>query len=153
MSLKSRRFQFGNVTHALDPFGAVEFPKHQAELRGRCDLADPTRRWSIVSGYALDTGVQKQDTGVGYVELLLDGALFANSNRDCFRLTDFNLPVNCYGLRRHDLVRRINRAGHQVAGGPAPRDVRRSAVMDAARSGAPRRQNAPPRRTRIAPRR
>lgn len=104
VSLKSLKFQFGNVTHALDPFGSIEFPKHQAELRGRCDLADPTRRWSIVSGYALDTGVQVEDTGVGYVELLLDGALFANSNRDCFRLTDFNLPVNCYGLRRHDLV-------------------------------------------------
>lgn len=104
VGLNSLRFQFGNVTHVLDPFGAIEFPKHQAELRGRCDVEDPTRRWNIVSGYALDTGVQKQDTGVGYVELLLDGALFANSNRDCFRLTDFNLPVNCYGQRRHDLV-------------------------------------------------
>lgn len=104
VNLRSQRFQFGNLTHALDPFGNIEFPKHQAELRGRCDLADPARRWSIVSGYALDTGVQVQDTGVGYVELLLDGAIFANSNRDCFRLTDFNLPVNCYGLRRQDLV-------------------------------------------------
>jgi N-acetylmuramoyl-L-alanine amidase len=103
VNLGSRRFQFGNLTHALDPFGQVEFPKHQAELRGHC-LADPARRWSIVSGYALDTGVQVEDTGVGYVELLLDGAIFANSNRDCFRLDDFNLPVNCYGLRRHDLV-------------------------------------------------
>ena len=104
VSLRSRRFQFGNVTHALDPFGSIEFPKHQAELRGHCNLADPSRRWSIISGYALDPGVQVEDTGVGYVELLLDGALFANSNRDCFRLTDFNLPVNCYGLRRQDLV-------------------------------------------------
>jgi N-acetylmuramoyl-L-alanine amidase len=104
VSLKSQKFQFGNVTHALDPFGAIEFPKHQAELRGHCNLADASRRWSIVSGYALDAGVQPEDTGVGYVELLLDGSLFANSNRDCFRLTDFNLPVNCYGQRRQDLV-------------------------------------------------
>jgi hypothetical protein len=102
-SLKSQRFQFGNVTHALDPFGEVEFPKHQAEIRGRCNLADPNRRWSVVSGYALDPGVQVQDTGVGYVELLLDGALYANSNRDCFRLSELGL-VNCYGLRRQDLV-------------------------------------------------
>jgi hypothetical protein len=104
VNLKPLRFQFGNVTHALIPFGHIEFPKHQAEMRGHCNLADPNRRWSIVSGYALDSGVQVADTGVGYVELLLDGALYANSNRDCFRLTDFNLPVNCYGQRRQDLV-------------------------------------------------
>jgi hypothetical protein len=102
-SLRSQRFNFGNVTHALDPFGEIEFPKHQAELRGRCNLADPNRRWSVISGYALDTGVQEQDTGVGYVELLLDGTIFANTNRDCFRLTDIG-QVNCYGLRRQDLV-------------------------------------------------
>jgi hypothetical protein len=103
VNLRAQRFQFGNVTHALDPFGQIEFPKHQAELRGRCNLADPTRRWSVISGYALDTGVQDQDTGVGYVELLLDGALVYNSNSDCFRLTDLG-QVNCYGLRRMDLV-------------------------------------------------
>lgn len=103
VGLNSRKLNFGNVTHALDPFGRIEFPKHQSELRGRCDLADPNRRWSIVSGYALDTGVQVEDTGVGYVELLLDGALYANSNRDCFRLADLG-QVNCYGLRRQDLV-------------------------------------------------
>jgi hypothetical protein len=102
VSLRSQRFQFGNVTHTLDPFGQIEFPKHQAELRGHC-TNDPNRRWSVISGYALDNGVQEQDTGVGYVELLIDGALYANSNRDCFRLTDIGL-VNCYGLRRHDLI-------------------------------------------------
>jgi len=112
VSLKAQKFQFGNVTHALDPFGAIEFPKHQAELRGHCnvtpaqcfDIEGPgTRRWSIVSGYALDPGVQEADTGVGYVELLLDGSLFWNSNRDCGRLNSLGL-VNCYGFRRLDLV-------------------------------------------------
>ena len=103
VNLKARRFQFGNVTHALDPFGAIEFPKHQAELRGHCNLANPNRRWSIISGYALDPGLQEADTGVGYVELLLDGAIFANSNSDCFRLTGVG-QVNCYGFRRLDLV-------------------------------------------------
>ena len=114
VNLKPLKFQFGNVTHALDPFGAIEFPKHQAELRGHCNLTvadcfndDPnlpgTRRWSIVSGYALDPGVQVADTGVGYVELLLDGALFWNSNQDCGRLDSLGL-VNCYGYRRLDLV-------------------------------------------------
>lgn len=102
VNLKSRRFQFGNLTHALDPFGAIEFPKHQAELRGHCN-PNPNRRWSIISGYALDPGVQEADTGVGYVELLIDGALFWNSNSDCGRLPDLGM-VNCYGFRRMDLV-------------------------------------------------
>ena len=62
------------------------------------------RRWSIISGYALDPGLQEADTGVGYVELLLDGALFWNSNSDCFRLTQIGTLVNCYGIRRQDLV-------------------------------------------------
>ena len=101
--LKTLKFQWINLTHDLVPFGRIEFPKHQAELRGHCNLATPSRRWSVVSGYTLDTGVQQEDTGVGYVELLLDGAVFANSNSDCFRLTDVGL-VNCYGLRRTDLV-------------------------------------------------
>lgn len=104
VSLKSQRFQFGNLTHALDPFGQIEFPKHQDEMRGRCDLADPNRRYSVLAGYALDTGVQVQDTGVGYVELLLDGTIYANSNRDCFFADETGGLTNCYGLRRMDLV-------------------------------------------------
>ncbi len=115
VDLKARKFQFGNLTHALDPFGSIEFPKHQAELRGHCNITqaqcfDPnpespgTRRWSVVSGYALDPGLQEADTGVGYVELLLDGALYANSNSDCFRLSQLGSLVNCYGFRRQDLV-------------------------------------------------
>ncbi len=104
VNLKPQRFQFGNLTHALDPFGQIEFPKHQAEMRGRCDMADPSRRYSVLSGYALDTGVQDQDTGVGYVELLLDGSIYANSNRDCFFANATGGLTNCYGLRRMDLV-------------------------------------------------
>lgn len=117
INLRSQRFQFTNLTHALDPFGRLEFPQHQAELRGNCDLNDPDRRYSIVSGYALDAGVQEADTGVAYVELLLDGAhtytpifadddifLFQTASRDCFQATETRGQTNCYGLRRMDLV-------------------------------------------------
>lgn len=104
VNLRPMRFNFGNSMHALDPFGQIEFPKHQAEMRGRCDGVDPNRRYSVVSGYALDSGVQEQDTGVGYVELLLDGALYANSNSDCFFANPTGGLTNCYGLRRMDLV-------------------------------------------------
>ena len=117
INLRSQRFQFGNVTHALDPFGKIEFPQHQAELRGNCNLADPNRRYSVISGYALDSGVQEADTGVAYVELLLDGAhtytpiftpapgaVYEAASRDCFFNSLTGGQTNCYGLRRMDLV-------------------------------------------------
>jgi hypothetical protein len=102
-SLPSRVFEFINVTHNLMPFGQIEFPKHHAELRGNCDLTDPARRFNVVSGYALDTGVQEDDTGVGYVELMIDRSLFSNSRNDCFYDATLGGFTNCYGLRRLDI--------------------------------------------------
>ncbi len=101
--LPARTFQFHNLSHSLAPFGAIEFPNENAELRGRCDLADPTRRFAVVSGYALDAGVQADDHGVGYVELLIDGGEFANSKTDCFFSAATGGLSNCYGLRRVDI--------------------------------------------------
>jgi hypothetical protein len=102
VNLPSRVFAFGNVTHNLVPFGKIEFPAPQAELRGKCD-ATPVRRYSVLSGYAMDAGVQEDDTGVGYVELLIDRSLFANSREDCFFSNPLGGFTNCYGLRRLDL--------------------------------------------------
>lgn len=101
--LPTRTFQFTNLSHALAPFGTIEFPNENAELRGRCDLNDPTRRFAVVSGYALDAGVQADDHGVGYVELLIDGGEFANSKTDCFFSAATGGLSNCYGLRRVDI--------------------------------------------------
>ena len=74
VSLPSQIFAFGNLTHNLVPFGKIEFPNSQAELRGNC-TSDPARRYSVVSGYALDAGVQEDDTGVGYTELITTALL------------------------------------------------------------------------------
>jgi hypothetical protein len=98
-----RTFQFNNVTHNLAPFGKLEFPNQGAELFGNCDPASPLRRYAVISGYALDSGVQRQDTGVGYVELLIDRALFANSKTDCFFSNVTGGYSECYGLRRPDV--------------------------------------------------
>jgi len=103
VNLPSRVLAFGNVTHNLVPFGKLEFPAPQAELRGNCNLSDPARRFSVVSGYAMDAGVQEDDTGVGYVELLIDRSLFSNSREDCFFSNPLGGFTNCYGLRRLDL--------------------------------------------------
>ncbi len=98
---------FTNTTQLLAPFGEIEFPRPSAELFGTCDTAAVPRRLSAVLGWTLDAGVEIGDMGVGYVELLIDGAIFANSRVDCFfdpgpenhGLTD------CYGLRRQDIER------------------------------------------------
>lgn len=103
VTIGSRVFEFLNVTHALQPFGKIEFPNRQAEMRGNCNLADPARRFTVVSGYALDTGVDEDDTGVAFVELLIDRSLYANSRIDCrFSAAEGGLS-DCYGLRRLDL--------------------------------------------------
>src|SRR6185436_11267897 len=72
--LPSRSFTFINVEHNLAPFGGIEFPQQHAELRGNCDLNSPNRRFAVISGYALDAGVQDDDSGIGYVQLLIDRA-------------------------------------------------------------------------------
>lgn len=102
-SLNTRVLEFLNNPHNLRPFGKIEFPAHQARLRGNCNLADPARRYSVVTGYAMDNGLTEEDTGVGYVELLIDRALYANSQSDCrFSAVEGGLS-DCYGLSRIDL--------------------------------------------------
>lgn len=95
-------YEFLNTTANLVPFGAIDSPLPNTELFGNCDLAGP-RRYSVISGFALDTGIEIGDTGVGYVELMIDGALWANSRVDCeFDLARGGLS-DCYGLRRFDV--------------------------------------------------
>ncbi len=96
---------FNNVEADLAPFGQIEFPKPQAELRGKCDLVSPNRRFSVISGYALDAGTQLEDTGVGYVELLIDRSLWSNSQTDCTFLNVTGGSTNCYGIQRLDIER------------------------------------------------
>src|SRR6185295_9230648 len=102
--LNSRKFQFNNITHNLIPFGRIDFPNQTAEMRGKCHppvppLPEP-RRLYTVSGWALDSGVQDDDTGVGYVELMIDRAVYANTQSDCFYSRDTGGLTQCYGMRR-----------------------------------------------------
>jgi hypothetical protein len=105
VTLEPRVFEFLNVAHNLAPFGAIDFPNSQAEMRGNCDLADPSRRYSVVTGHALDAGVQDDDHGIGYVELLIDRAVWANTDTDCRFSTDEGGLSDCYGIRRLDVER------------------------------------------------
>lgn len=103
--LPSRVFQFTNITHNLVPFGQIEQPRPNTELFGTCDPEAVNRRLTVVNGFALDTGVELNDTGVGYVELLIDGTIYANSRTGCFFDPDLGGLTNCYGLRRLDVER------------------------------------------------
>ena len=121
--LEPRVINFTNVTHDLAPFGQIEFPRPQAELRGNCDIYSLNRRYAVVSGYALDAGLTDFDTGVAYLELLIDRAVAFDPDPDPLDLkhprhpVDYNSDLscifsanqggltNCYGIRRVDVER------------------------------------------------
>jgi len=103
VTLNPRKLQFHNVEHNLAPFGELEFPRPHAELRGKCDVENPIRRFSVVAGFALDVGTTDDDTGVGYVELLVDRALIFNTQVDCIFSSPRGGLSQCYGLRRNDI--------------------------------------------------
>lgn len=128
--LNPRSIEFMNSTHLLVPFGKIEFPKKHATLSGACNLSDPLRRYSVITGHVLDVGVEAGDrggpphqgdppgdSGVGYVELLIDGSIFANTRRDCVFDPARGGLTNCYGLptpqieQRHPTVPDAPHAG------------------------------------------
>jgi len=96
-------FEFLNLTHNLKPFGRIERPLLQAELFGTCDPNDPQRRLTVVEGWALDVGVEIGDMGIGYVELMVDGALLSNSKVHCAFVPALGGLTDCYGVRRLDI--------------------------------------------------
>jgi hypothetical protein len=100
----------------LGPFGRIDFPLDKASLLceavnvdegGGCPspcvprtipvIANPVEGWALDVGAALDRGQ------VSYVELLLDGALIANTRTDCLQVGQS--LVNCYGINRPDVAR------------------------------------------------
>jgi hypothetical protein len=118
--LPPQTINFTNVEADLAPFGVIEFPKAQAELRGTCNLdSSAPRRYSVISGYALDAGTTPADTGVAYVELLIDRSIAIDpypdlpypnhipieysSDLSCIFDALTGGQTNCYGLTRLDV--------------------------------------------------
>lgn len=104
----SRVVNVHNAEHMDPPFGEITFPHPDAALVGTCDPAATTRRLSVFTGNVLDAGVQAHDTGVAFVELLIDGSHWLNSVRDCGFFTGPFVPTNtklqCYGLPSRQLT-------------------------------------------------
>jgi N-acetylmuramoyl-L-alanine amidase len=88
-----------NASALLAPFGEIRHPLPNAELFGNCNLADPQRRSTVVRGFALDVGMTDDDTGVGYLELLVDGVIQANTKTDCAFTPATGGWTSCYGIR------------------------------------------------------
>jgi Bacterial Ig domain len=99
--------RFINNTAILKPFGNIDLPLRNTDLYGSCDLNETSRIYTPVIGWALDLGVEIGDQGVGYVELLIDGAIAANSKTSCFFSFATGGFSNCYGLSRLDVERMI----------------------------------------------
>lgn len=108
--LNAVTIQINNNTSNLAPFGDITFPNPSSELFGTCDLTDLTPRLSVISGWALDVGIESGDTGVKYVELLINGGLYANTmiagepyGYGCFYDPYWGGLSNCYGLPSLDI--------------------------------------------------
>jgi len=106
VQLGSYSWEFLNTVENLVPFGAIDFPQPSTQLFGRCDPFDRVRRYAVVEGYAVDTGIETLDTGVKYVELLINGGWFANSVLDCYYDPTLGGWVNCFGLPRPEIKNR-----------------------------------------------
>jgi hypothetical protein len=105
-----RRVQVINNGQNLPPFGRIDFPLDKASLfcevfSGGCPspCVPSGILGNVVAGWALDVGSALDRGQVAYVELLLDGAILANSRSDCVQLGQ--ALTNCYGINRPDVAR------------------------------------------------
>ena len=104
INLRSRAIQFANSSWELKPVGEREFPLDGVEMLGACNNS-PNRRYSVVSGYAIDFGESEDDTGVDAVQLFIDGVMVKHTKLDCHFDPAKGGLSDCYGIRRQDLVK------------------------------------------------
>lgn len=107
----SRPLQIVNNPGNLGPFGYLDFPLDKASLLCSPGTGGPIPSppsplgafMNFASGWALSTGTQPGKGSVVWVELRLDGAVIANTQRDCFQSS--GKLFNCYGVNRPDVPR------------------------------------------------
>ncbi len=111
--LGSRTVQIVNNGANLAPFGRIDYPLDKASLfcstigggiPSPCtpDICGDILT-NVVAGWTLDVGSALDQGQVSYVELLLDGAIIANTRTDCVQLGQ--ALTNCYGINRPDVAR------------------------------------------------
>jgi hypothetical protein len=110
----TRTVQVINNGANLPPFGQIDFPLDKSSLfctTINVGIPSPCTPdvcgfvlSNVVAGWALDVGARLDHGQVSYVELLLDGAILANTRTDCIQ-TGTGALVNCYGINRPDVAR------------------------------------------------
>jgi hypothetical protein len=110
----TRTVQIINNGANLPPFGQIDFPLDKSSLfctTINVGIPSPCTPdicgfvlSNVVAGWALDVGARLDHGQVSYVELLLDGAILANTRSDCIQ-TGNGALVNCYGINRPDVAR------------------------------------------------
>jgi hypothetical protein len=109
----TRTIQVINAGLNLAPFGQIDFPLDKSSLFcSTIDVGLPSPctpdicgfvLTNVVAGWALDVGARLDAGQVSFVELLLDGAIIANTRSDCVQFG--RSLVNCYGINRPDVAR------------------------------------------------
>ncbi|HSN53959.1 MAG TPA: hypothetical protein VLT32_04775 [Candidatus Sulfomarinibacteraceae bacterium] len=109
----TRYVQTLNVSYNLPPFGGIDYPiaNHIMYAKGCSDpggwssppFEDP-QVTELITGWALDVGSRTDNGGVGYLQLLLDGVILADTSFPSFWHIWFQTDVNYYGHERMDLL-------------------------------------------------
>jgi hypothetical protein len=110
-----RRFvQTFNTTYNLPPFGGIDWPvpNHVMFAKGCADpggfstppFEDP-QVTELITGWALDVGSRTDLGGVGYLQLLIDGAIISDTLEGSDYWPWLQLDVNYYGHPRMDILR------------------------------------------------
>ncbi|HMF08830.1 MAG TPA: Ig-like domain-containing protein [Thermoanaerobaculia bacterium] len=108
----TRTVQIENNGANLMPFGNIDFPLDKASLQcsapappscpSPCTQPQASDIPNLTKGWALDTGARLDKGQVAYVELLIDGAIIANTRKDC--VLSNGVFYNCYGVNRPDVA-------------------------------------------------
>ncbi len=109
----TRTIQVINNGSNLAPFGQIDFPLDKSSFFcTTIDVGIPSPCTpdvcgfvlsNVVAGWALDVGARLDKGQVSFVELLIDGAIIANTRTDCVQVG--RALVNCYGINRPDVAR------------------------------------------------
>ena len=123
----TRSVQVDNASLNLHPFGALEYPNDESTVPKTLCAGAPSgpvvcqvspcfgetggaapgtllvhaTDLNPVRGWVLDTGARSDAGQTGYVQLLIDGVIIADTRQDCALLS--GAFANCYGVNRPDI--------------------------------------------------
>lgn len=88
-----------NNLSLLLPFGRIQSLQRNTDVFGTCFNRTGPIRLTVIEGWALDLGLHPSDTGIGWLELVLNDATeLANTRRDCTYVPGAGGFTSCYGL-------------------------------------------------------